>query len=146
MKFLGRRYRLPNNLIAEVFDSGATILRRDGDKEFYDAEGKLNSTTDDYAQFWVEIGRPENVKDYIQRHGRPCGMIWEEPTMRGNQYTTTQPMTGRNLNIRLSEEQRARVNKAAKRQGATAADVVREALEHYLPILESLPAKENTDG
>jgi len=142
MKPLGRRYRLPNNLLAEVFDSGATILQRDGDEEFYDAEGKLNSTTDKSAQFWIEMGRPANVKDYIHHHGRPCGMIWEELTMQGNQYTTTQPMTGRNLNIRLSEELRALVDKAAERQGSTAADVVREALEHYLPILESLPAKD----
>ena len=55
--------------------------------------------------------------------------------MIGNQFTTAKSLE-QNLNVRLTAELRMRVIDAAMKHKLTKADVVRDALEHYLPILE----------
>jgi hypothetical protein len=66
--------------------------------------------------------------------------------MKNNQHTTKVPMTGRNLNVRLSAELRAQLGTQATRLGLTDADVVREALAFFLPVLAGRPAKESSSG
>lgn len=57
--------------------------------------------------------------------------------MRGNQFRSSN--ASQNLNLRLPPELRARVEAVAAKADPpkTKADVVREALELYLPILEA---------
>lgn len=61
--------------------------------------------------------------------------------MRKNQYTSTDAK--RNLNVRLTDELRTRIKHAAReltrlrKISTTQADIVREALERYLPELEA---------
>lgn len=57
--------------------------------------------------------------------------------MRGNQFRSSN--ASKNLNLRLPPELRTRVEAAAAKADPpkTKADVVREALELYLPILEA---------
>ena len=58
--------------------------------------------------------------------------------MHGNQFHSSNAST--NLNFRIPPDLRARVEVAADRHAKSKADVVREALELYLPILESAEA------
>jgi predicted DNA-binding protein len=58
----------------------------------------------------------------------------------GNQNTYNHMQ--RNINIRLSDELRARLEKVAKAVELTKADVMRQALENYLPILEAVQPKQ----
>lgn len=45
----------------------------------------------------------------------------------------------RNLNVRLPDEMHERLHRAAEKTGIRTADLVRDALEAYLPIVESAP-------
>jgi len=52
----------------------------------------------------------------------------------GNQNTFDH--MGRNFNVRLSDELRGRLDKVGGYARMTRADIIRAALENYLPILE----------
>jgi len=52
----------------------------------------------------------------------------------GNQNTYDH--MGKNFNVRLSDELRGRLDTVGKRARMTRADIIRDALENYLPILE----------
>lgn len=78
LRAIGRRYRFPTGIMAEVFDSGTVILRRGTSEEFFDANGEFNSTNDVDAKLWVELGQPINIREYANLHGRPRGTIWGE--------------------------------------------------------------------
>jgi predicted DNA-binding protein len=60
--------------------------------------------------------------------------------MNNNQYTTKAPLAGKNLNVRLNTELRTRLDAASLKHGMPNADIVRHALEQFLPMLEALPA------
>ena len=59
--------------------------------------------------------------------------------MHANQKTNTHKSN--NLNIRLSPGLRELVEVESSRRGKDMADIVREALEHYLPISSMLPER-----
>ena len=67
--------------------------------------------------------------------------------MKNNQFTLhdNEP-AGKNLNIRLPATLRERVDTQTKRHHITKADVIRVALEHYLPLLEGQPTPEIVNG
>lgn len=60
--------------------------------------------------------------------------------MHANQTNSTGKK--RNLNTRLSPELRACLDAEVARRGIDKSDLVRESLEHYLPISAMLPGKE----
>ena len=54
----------------------------------------------------------------------------------GNQNTYDH--MGKNFNVRLSDELRGRLDAVGERARMTRADIIRDALENYLPILEAV--------
>ena len=80
MRVVGRRFNLPNRVTVEIFDSGAICLRRDNALEYYDNQGRLNSTTDTYADLSSDLSCGELLDGDLRKHvltfGRPYGMIW----------------------------------------------------------------------
>ena len=60
--------------------------------------------------------------------------------MHANQKTNTHKSN--NFNFRLEPELRELVEVESARRGKAKADIMREALEHYLPISSMLPGKE----
>lgn len=57
----------------------------------------------------------------------------------GNQNTFDH--MGKNFNVRLSDELRTRLDGIGKRMRMTRADIIRDALENYLPVLEMAQPK-----
>jgi hypothetical protein len=78
-KVIGRRFRIANNLTAEVYNSGMIILVQGKDFEFYDKDGQLNSTTNQHISLRAQLWAPGNIRQTIERHGQPYGMIWGYP-------------------------------------------------------------------
>lgn len=78
MKVIGKRYWLHNGITAEVYDSGTIILVAGDIQELYDKEGVLHSATDKERPLWVELGKPENIRECVEIHGRPHGMLWRQ--------------------------------------------------------------------
>jgi len=77
-KAVGLRYLLINGIAAEVYNGGTIILVAGDVQEFYDKRGAFNSTTDHHAKLWIELGRPADLRAYIQTRGRPYGTLWGE--------------------------------------------------------------------
>ena len=57
--------------------------------------------------------------------------------MFGNQYTGK--TVDKTLTLRLPASIRERLDAEAKKRGISRADIIRPALEAYLPLLEALP-------
>jgi hypothetical protein len=77
-KAVGIRYWLTDGIVAEVYYNGTIILTAGDIQEFYDKDGKFNSSTNDNKQLWIECSRPMNMHEHVRLHGRPHGTIWRE--------------------------------------------------------------------